>query len=60
MQLRWFEHKDGTRVLEYRTQTINVLYPFYGVDGANTERHDVVYTEWKEVPIVKNEYKEYD
>ena len=60
MELRWFEHSDGTRVLQYRAKQMNVIYPFYGVEGAATERYDVVYTEWKDVPVVKDELKEYD
>lgn len=59
MELRWLE-KEGTKVLQYRVKEMNVLYPFYGVEGASTERYDVVYTEWKDVPVVKDDYKEYD
>lgn len=59
MELRWL-NRNNTMVLQYRTKEINVLYPFYGVEGNTTERHDLVYTAWKDVPVVKDDYKEYD
>lgn len=58
--LRWYVTNEGERVLQYRTKTMQTLYPFYGAEHGSIEgRYDLVYTEWKDVPIV-HEMKEYD